>query len=173
MDFPPDPTVGAPVLDPTIAKLGAATDLSTATTTAADYGRLHSLGVDAIHAMRETDVVSIVGDETYQHAAGVYQTGSGEAGSELLMRRSKGCYASTYLPAKASMKQSAILHASGSNGDPMMRGDSVGGMWPTLEIIRDNVTAASVGIKLTWVGMWDVVVALRSAAYKHIAINIG
>ena len=156
-----------------IAKLGAATDLSTAEAVAADYGRLHSLGVDAIHAMREGDVVSIVGDETYQHSAGVYITGSGEAGSELLERRSKGCYASTYIPDKVSMKQSALLHAAGSNGDAMMRGDSVGGMWPTLEIIRDNVTAASVGIKLTWVGMWDVVVALRSAAYKHIAIHIG
>ena len=67
------------------------TDLSNAEASAADYGRLHASGVDGIHAARETEVMSVVGDETYVHAAGVYITGSGESGSELLMRRSGGC----------------------------------------------------------------------------------
>ena len=73
----------------------------------------------------------MIGDETYQHAAGVYQAGSGEAGTEALNRRSMSCIASTYIPAAASMKQSAILHAAGPNGGAM-RGDSVAAMWPTL-----------------------------------------
>ena len=149
-----------------------ATDLSTAEAAASDYGRLHSLGVDGIHAGTETEVTSIIGDESYQHSAGVYISGSGESGSELLRRRSGGCVASTYIPAKASMKQSAILHASGPNGGAM-RGDSVAAIWPTLEIIRDIYSQASQGVVLTWVTLWDAKVAFRAAAYKHIAINIG
>ena len=155
-----------------ITELGAATDLGAAEATAADYGRLHSLGVDAIHASMETEVRGIIGDETYQHAAGVYITGSGESGSELLRRRSGGCMASTYIPAKASMKQSAILHAAGPNGGAM-RGDSVAAIWPTLEVIRDIYSQASQGVVLTWVTLWDAKVAFRAGAYQHIAVNIG
>ena len=156
-----------------ITRLGTAVDLSSAEATAADYGRLHARGVDAIHATRETEVMSVIGDESYQHAAGVYIAGSGESGSELLARRSAGCMASTYIPAKASMKQSAILHAAGPNGGGIMRGDSVAAVWSTLEVIRDIYSNASQGVVLTWVALWDAYTALRSAAYKHIAINIG
>ena len=147
-------------------------DLSTAHATAADYGKLHALAVDGIHASMETEVMSVIGDETYQHAAGVYIAGSGESGSELLKRRSAGCMASTYIPAIASKKQSAILHAAGPNGGGIMRGDSVAAMWPTLEIIRDIYSKASQGVVLTWVTLWDAVVAFRSAAYKQIDIQV-
>ena len=168
------PTVSNPQhIEGFLAELGAATDLSTAAAAASDYGRLHSLGVDAIHASMETEVTSVIGDETYQHAAGVYIAGSGESGSELLRRRSGGCMASTYIPAKASMKQSAILHASGPNGGGAMRGDSVAAIWPTLEVIRDIYSQASQGVTLTWVTLWDAKVAFRAAAYRHIAVNIG
>ena len=155
-----------------ISKLGNATDLSSAEADAAAYGRLHSLGVDGVHASMETEVTSVIGDESYQHAAGVYLTGSAVSGSELLRTRSGGCVASTYIPAKASQKQSAILHAAGANGGSM-RGDSVAAVWPTLEIIRDIYSNASVGVTLTWIALWDAEVAFRSAAYEHIAINIG
>ena len=156
-----------------IARLGAATDLSNAEATAADYGGLHALAVDGIHASMETEVMGIIGDESYQHAAGVYIQGSGESGSELLKRRSAGCMASTYIPSKSNAnKQSAILHAAGPNGGAM-RGDSVAALWPTLEVIRDIYTQASQGVVLTWVALWDAHTAFRSAAYKHIAINIG
>ena len=142
--------------------------MDTGVADAADYGRLHSLGVDGIHATREAEVTSVIGDETYQHAAGVYISGSGESGSELLSRRSAGCMASTYIPAIASKKQSAILHASGANGGSM-RGDSVASVWSGgIELIRDNVTQASIGIVLTWVALWDCTVAHRSAAYKQV-----
>ena len=149
----------------------AGTDLSAAEATAADYGRLHASGVDGIHAARETEVSSVVGDETYVHAAGVYITGSGESGSELLMRRSGGCFASTYIPAASGMKQSAILHAAGPNGGAM-RGDSVAAMWPTLEVIRDIYSQASQGVVLTWVALWDAHTAFRADAYAQIDIQI-
>ena len=114
-----------------------ATDLATAAATANDYGRLHSLAVDGIHASKETEVMSIIGDETYRHSAGLYITGSGESGSELLMRRSAACMASTYVSRYCQHEAKAVLHAAGPNGGGAMRGDSVGGLWPTLEVIRD------------------------------------
>ena len=149
-----------------------AADLASVEAAAADYGRLHSLAVDGIHASMETEVMGVIGDETYQHAAGVYIAGSGESGSELLSRRSAGCMASTYIPDVASTKQSAILHAAGPNGGGIMRGDSVAAVWPTLEIVRDIYTQASVGVVLTWVALWDARTAFRSAAYRHVAIQV-
>jgi len=137
------------------------------------FGELHAQGVDGVHAEMESQVQSVVGIKTYQRAAGVYITGSGEAGSELLKRRSGGCYASSYIPAPASnKKQSVILHSAGPNGGSM-RGDSVAAMWPTLEIIRDHYTKARQGgVVLTWITLWDAVVAFRSAAYKHLALQV-
>ena len=148
-------------------------DLAAAEVTAADYGRLHARGVDGIHASMETEVMSVIGDETYQHAAGVYITGSGKSGSQLLSERSGGCMASSYIPATASMKQSAILHAAGPNGGSM-RGDSVAAVWEGagLEVIRDFYSNASVGITLTGIILWDAYTALRTAAYKQIDIQI-
>ena len=166
------PTAGNPQhVQGFISKLGAADDLSAAEATAGDYGRLHSLAVDGIHASMETEVMGVIGDETYQHAAGLYIAGSGESGSELLKRRSGGCMASTYIPDAAAMKQSAILHAGSENGGGMMRGDSVAAMWPTLEVIRDIYSQASQGVVLTWVTLWDAAVAFRPDAYKHIAVQ--
>ena len=146
-------------------------DLSAAVATAHDYGRLHALAVDGIHAGTESEVMSVIGQKTYQHAAGVYASGSGESGSELLARRSGGCMASTYIPAIASKKQTAILHAAGPNGG-VARGDSVAAVWPALEVIRDPYSKASQGVVLTWVSLWDAVVSFRSAAYKQIDIQI-
>ena len=147
-------------------------DLSSAVATAHNYGKLHALAVDGVHASTEQEVTSVIGQKTYQHAAGVYASGSGESGSELLARRSGGCMASSYIPAIASKKQSAILHAAGPNGGGIMRGDSVAAMWPVLEVIRDPYSKASQGVVLTWVGLWDAAVAFRSAAYAVSNIQI-
>ena len=147
-------------------------DLAAAEATASDYGSLHAKGVDGIHASTEMEVMSVIGVATYQHASSVYIAGSGESGSELLKRRSGGCYASSYIPSVASMKQAAILHAAGPNGGGIMRGDSVAAMWPTLEVIRDIYSKASQGVTLTWVGLWDAVVAFRAAAYAQIDVQV-
>ncbi len=147
-------------------------DLSTGQAAYADYGKLHAEAVDGIHAMTEKEVSSIIADETYRHAAGTYQSGSGESGSEALMRRSRACFASTYIPAIASKKQAAILHAGGSNGGAM-RGDSVGAMWGGgVEVIRDIYTKASQGVVLTAILLWDAHTALRTAAYKQRDIQV-
>ena len=148
-----------------------AEDLSSGQAAYADYGKLHSLAVDGIHAEMETEVSSIIGDETYRHAAGVYQAGSGESGTEALTRRSRACRGSTYIPAIASKKQSAILHAAGPNGGAG-RGDSVAAMWPAVEVVRDPYSKASQGVVLTWVALWDARVAFRAAAYKLLSVQV-
>ena len=133
------------------------------------YAGVHALAVDGTHADRETEVSSVVGVESYQHAATVYNTGSGESGSEALMRRSAGCRASTYIPDAASEIQNGnILHA----GTDAMRGDSIAAMWPTLEVIRDIYSRAGQGgVVLTWISLWDVYTAFRAAAYRRVAFK--
>ena len=146
-------------------------DLASGVAGYGDYGALHSQLVDGIHAETEMQVSSVIGDETYKHAAAQYQTGSGEAATEALARRSASCIASSYIPDATGMKQSAILHAAGPNGGAM-RGDSVAAMWPTLEVIRDIYSQASQGVVLTWVALWDAKVAFRASAYAQVDIQI-
>ena len=156
-----------------LTKLTAPSNPS-AVATFADYAGVHATAVDGIHASREGEVSSVIGTASYQHAASVYQAGSGESGSEALMRRSAGCMASSFVPAAASDIQNGnILHAAGPNGGgASLRGDSVAAMWPTLEIIRDIYSQASVGVVLTWVSLWDSETAFRSAAYKRVAFKL-
>ena len=118
-------------------------------------------------------MASVVGVSVYQHAAAVYQAGSGESGSEALARRGMSCMASPYVGAAAGSGQHKLnlFHAAGPNGGSM-RGDSVAAMWPTLEIIRDIYSKASQGVVLTWVTLWDAQTAFRSAAYKRLAFDI-
>ena len=150
----------------------APTDPSAASDYAA-YAGAHAQAVDGIHASMETEVSSVVGVASYRHAAGVYQTGSGESGSEALRRRSMSCMASPFIPAAVNNIQNGnIFHAAGMNGGGTMRGDSVAAIWPTLEVIRDIYTqAASGGVVLTWVGLWDLQAAFRADAYQRVAFQ--
>ena len=138
-----------------------------------DYAGAHAGGVDGIHASMESEVSSVIGVDVYQHAASVYQTGSGESGSEALSRRGMRCMASPYVGSAAGSGQHKLnlFHAAGPNGGAM-RGDSVAAVWPTLEIIRDIYSQASQGVVLTWVTLWDAQTAFRAAAYKRLAFDI-
>ena len=144
-----------------------------ATSVYADYAGSHAAAVDGIHAGNEAQVSSVIGVASYQHAASVYQSGSGESGSEALRRRSMGCMASSFIPAPTGtelIQTGNIYHAAGPNGGTM-RGDSIAAVWPTLEVIRDIYTQASQGVVLTWVTLWDAQTAFRSAAYKRVAFR--
>ena len=150
-----------------------APDNAGATATYADYAGSHASGIDGVHAEMETEVASVIGTDVYQHAAGVYQAGSGESGSEALKRRSMSCRASSYIPAASSgQSKGNLFHLAGPNGGGVMRGDSVAAMWPTLEVIRDIYSKASQGVVLTWVALWDAKVAFRSSAYYRAAFKI-
>ena len=157
------------------AKLSAPT-APTAVATYPDFAGSHATAVDGIHAGRETEITSVIGVQSYQLASRVFQTGSGEAGTEALRRRSRSCVASSYVPNapttgdSANVQDGNIYHAAGAGST--MRGDSIAAVWPTLEIIRDRFTNASTGILLTWVSLWDAEVAFRSAAYKRISYKL-
>ena len=143
-----------------------------ATSTYADYAGAHAQAVDGLHASMETEVTSVIGVDVYQHAATVYQAGSGESGSEALRRRGMKCQASPYVGTAANTGQHKLnlFHAAGPNGGSM-RGDSVAAMWPTLEVVRDIYTKASQGVVLTWVALWDAQTAFRAAAYSRLAFD--
>ena len=155
---------------------GINTRIASATNAGADdeatyavYAGLHALGVDGIHAAAETEVSSIIGVATYQHAATKYADQDGEAATEALTRRSAGCFASPFIGAVASNRQDAILHA----GMDAARGDSIAAVWPSMQIIRDIYSQAEKGqVILTWVQYWDCYVALRLAAYKRLSIKV-
>ena len=126
-------------------RLTAPTDPA-AETDYATYARTGALGVDGLHASMEEEVSLLIGTDVYQHAAGVFQTGSGEAGIEALKRRCRACMASVfYVPAADAtthVSNGNILHAGGPNGGTM-RGDSIAAVWPTLSLIRDIYTQAA------------------------------
>ena len=125
---------------------------ASATAAYADYAGSHAQAVDGIHASMETEVSSVVGVDVYKHAATVYQTGSGESGSEALRRRGMKCMASPFVGEAANSGQHKlnIYHAAGPNGGAS-RGDSVAAIWPTLEVIHDIYSKASQGVVLTWI----------------------
>lgn len=151
-----------------LARLADPTD-PTAEATYADYASVHASAVDGIHAVMESEVSSVLGVDTYRHAAGVFQAGSGESGTEALDRRSASCQASSYIPSPAANIQTAILHA----GRDAMRGDSIAAMWPALELIRDPYTKAGEGeVSLTWITLWDAYVAFRADAYKRVDFKL-
>ena len=141
-----------------------------------DFAGSHARAVDGVHAQNEKEVSSVIGVASYQLAAKTFRTGAGsdESASEALMRRSAGCVASSYVPVPASMIQNGnIYHAAGANGGgASMRGDSIAAIWPSLEIIRDPYSKASQGVVLTWVTLWDLEAAFRSAAYERVAFKV-
>ena len=152
----------------------AAPTAPTVIATYADYAATPASAVDGIHAVSEREVGVVLGVATYQHAAGVFQSGSGEAGTEAMMKRSRMVMASSFVPAVPSsganedVQNGNILHA----GNDAIRGDSIAAVWPTLEVIRDIYSQASQGVVLTWITLWDAQTAFRAAAYKRIAFKV-
>ena len=137
--------------------------------TYADYASVSASAVDGIHSVSERETGVVLGVATYKHAASVYQGGSGESGTEALMKRSRATMASSFVPAAVSNVQNGnILHA----GNDAMRGDSVAAIWPTLEVIRDIYSQASTGVVLTWVTLWDAQTAFRTAAYQRVSFQL-
>ena len=97
----------------------------TAVSTFASYAGSHASGIDGIHAEMENQVSSVIGTDVYQHAASVYQAGSGESGTEALRRRSMSCRASAYVPAAdgtTHISTGNIFHLAGPNGGGTLRG---------------------------------------------------
>ena len=62
-----------------LTKIAAPGDAG-ATAVFADYAGAHAAVIDGLHAEMEDEVSSVIGVDTYRHAASVYQAGSGESG---------------------------------------------------------------------------------------------
>ena len=140
----------------------------------ADYAGSASQAVDGVHASSEGEVNCVIGVDSYRHAAAIYQTsGSGESASEALGRRSGLLMASSFVPEKKADKiqNGNILHAAGPGGGAD-RGDSVAGIWPSLDVIRDPYSKASTGVVLTWITLWDAQTAFRTGAYKRVGFKV-
>jgi len=138
---------------------------------AARFAGLAAEAVDGIHADTEAQVRVLVGVASYKLAAKVHLAGSGESGTELLMRRAGGFRSSSYIAGPASDIQDSILWAGGGG---VSRGDSVAAMWGNgLEVIRDPYTQAAQGqIVLNWISLWDAAVAHRAGAYASIGLKL-
>ena len=109
----------------------------------ADYASARAGLVDGRFAMSEDDVRLVVGKETYKHAAGIYQTGSGVSALDRLKAR-----VSAHVTAPASNVQKAIAS--------MSHGRAVAPMWANVGLIRDPYTGASKGeIVLTATVLWN------------------
>ena len=125
--------------------------------------------VDGKHASMESEVSMIMGVETYRHAAGAIQPGSGESAVEALKRRGRGVMASSFIAAAVSDIQTAFLHAGGAG----RVGDSQAFMWPGLELIRDIYSSAESGtVALTWLVLWDLYMCFRADAYKRLEFKL-
>ena len=94
-----------------LTKIAAPGDAG-ATAVFSDYAGSHAAGVDGLHAEKEDEVSSVIGVDTYRHAASVYQAGSGESGSEALSRRSMSCRASSFIPSATNAGQSKAQSCS-------------------------------------------------------------
>ena len=143
-----------------------------------DYAGAPAMAVDGLHADAEMQVSTLLGTDVYRHAAGVYQSGSGESATEAINRRCRTCRASVFVPeapdsgSDQDVSKGNILHAGGPNGG-MMRGDSIAAVWPTLAVIRDIYTQASKGeTVLTYVLLWDAFTAFRADAYRRVAFKL-
>ena len=109
----------------------------------ADYASARAGLVDGKHAMSEDDVRLVVGKQTYRHAAGIYQSGSGVSALDRLKAR-----VSAHVTAPASDIQRAIAS--------MSQGRAVAPMWPSIGLIRDPYTGASKGeVILTATALWN------------------
>ena len=158
----------APNVTGFLSRLTAPGDPDNATTYQ-DFLTMLGSGVDGLHATTEMQVKMLLGTESYAFAVGVVRSGVMQHATQGLREISGGLMATTYLPAAASNVQGALLHA----GDDLMRGDSVGAVWPSIELIRDQYSNAADGqVALTAITLWDCYTAFRASAYKRLKIKI-
>ena len=120
-----------------------APDNPTATADFAAYASTRAKQVDGRYAQSEDDVKVLVGAATYQHAAALYQSGSGVSALSRLMPK-----VSPHVPVAASNIQAAYACRS------MNR--AVAPMWPSIALIRDSVSGSAKGeIRIVAIAMWN------------------
>lgn len=123
------------------AALTAADD-PTAVSTFETYAAARPGLVDGRHAHSANDVRIVTGAKTYQHAATLYQTGSGTSAISQL-----NAMVSPHVPAVSGNIQKAYASRS--------QGRAISPMWPSISLIRDSISVASTGrLKLIAIALW-------------------
>ena len=128
-------------------------------------------GVDGLHASSEADCSIVIGPETYRKVAAILFEGTTENAFDVLRRRGTTVVTSAHVAKmdNATKIQKGYIHA----GRDMARGDSISGIWPGMELIRDPYTkAASSKTIITAVMLWDAWCGFRAAAYKGIEAKL-
>ena len=131
-----------------------------AVATFADYAASRNKQVDGRYAHSGDDVKLLLGPDTFQHAAGVYQTGSGVSAISAMGNPR----VSPHIPDPASNVQHAIASRS--------MGRCVAPMWPSVSLIRDEISLASKGqIKLVMIALWSFKL-LDTSGYAQLSFKL-
>ena len=131
-----------------------------AVATFADYASARNKQVDGRYAKEQSDVKLLVGADTFSHAAGIYQTGSGVS-AVLAMGNPR---VSPHIPDAASNIQHGIASRS--------MGRCVAPLWPAVSLIRDNVSLANKGqVKLISILLWSFKL-LDTAGYAQLSFKL-
>ena len=147
--------------DPNVEGFLAALEDATASTvsTFTDYASARAKQVDGRYAHTEDDVKVVVGPQTYSHAAGIYQQGSGTSALSRLM-----AMVSPHIPEPDNNVQKAILCKR--------PGRAVAPMWPSIGLIRDSSSKARQGeVSITAIALWNFKV-LDANAYAEDAFKL-
>ena len=138
------------------------TDASAADTFASYRSRFVYAQIDGRYATSESDIRLLVGSATLQDAAILYRSNNADDSAvDSLRRVSGGLRVSPHIAAASGNKQDVIVRRG-------MRDDIHIGLWPGVQIIDDQVTAAAKGeITLTAVllAAWKVT---RAAGFARI-----
>ena len=128
--------------------------------TFADYAGARNRQVDGRYAHNADDVRLLLGSDTFAHAAGIYQTGSGVSAISAMGNPR----VSAHIPDTASNRQHAIASRS--------MGRCVAPMWPSISLIRDNVSNARKGqITLVAIALWSFKL-LDTGGYAELTFKI-
>ena len=118
--------------------------------------------IDGLHASTEADVSVVIGPETYKKLAVTMFTGTTENIFDVWTRRGITFVSSAHISKDADNVERVYIHG----GRDEARGDSVGAVWPAMELIRDPYSKAGEGkTVITSVLLWDAFCGFRSAAY--------
>lgn len=118
--------------------------------------------IDGLHASIEGDVSIIIGPETYKIIAQTLFTGTTDNIFDIWRKRGISFASSAHISKDADNVERVFVHG----GRDEARGDSVGAVWPAMELIRDPYSKAGEGkTVITSVLLWDAFCGFRSAAY--------
>ena len=121
--------------------------------------------VDGRHAQSVRDIRLVTGPSAYAHAASKYTTNGDRSALASLEADGVPMRVSPHVADTANMRQSVLARLG-------MAPDAVMAMWPSISLIRDEVTRAAEGeIKLTAVMLASFQVT-RTDGFKHIGAQI-